>query len=233
MKKLYTSILILFLSSAIYAQTDPNLLGQWFLHYVEYTNSNRLYPPVGSIVDINFYPLSDPNFIVVDGTSTCNSFYGNYEVSNSNSSLNIINPAVTLVLCNNDTFDPSYLGIISDNANNFYDYTIDIPEESLTMIDLSGKKLVYGRQVLSTEDNEVFSNTIKVYPNPTQKELFISGVSINSKTTYTIYNLVGNVVVSENSLKQNQINVNSLKAGIYFLRITQNGKTSIKKFIKI
>ncbi|WP_420574246.1 T9SS type A sorting domain-containing protein [Kordia sp.] len=233
MKKIYFLIVILLFSFSSKAQTDPDLLGQWFLHYVEYTNSNRLYPPIGPTIDINFHPLSDPNFIVVDGNSSCNSFYGNYEVNNSNSSVDIINLSVTLAFCDGDTFDPSYLSIISDNTNNFYDYTIDLQTETLTMIDLLGTKLVYGRQVLSTKENDSFSNIIKLYPNPVQKELFVNGISSNSKVTYTIYNVIGNVVTSENLLQQYKINVQSLKAGIYFVQIQQEGKTAIKKFVKL
>jgi hypothetical protein len=231
MKKIYTTILILLVSYTINAQTDPDLFGQWFLHYIE-LNGNIINVPTGSTVDINFYTVTDPNYVLLEGNSTCNSFSANYVVNNSNSSVDIIIQAVTLAMCNGDTFDPTYLGIISDDTNNFYDYIIDLQAETLTMIDLLGTKLVYGRQVLSTEDTKTLSNSLKLFPNPAKNEVFVADFSIDSKTTYSIYNMTGSVIANEKPLKQNSIRISSLKAGVYFLRITQKGKTYLKKFIK-
>jgi heat shock protein HslJ len=230
MKKLYTTILILLLSYNINAQTDPDLLGQWFLHYME-LNGSTINVPNGSTVPINF--TSPGSFDSVSGDSTCNSFTAEYALSNSNSSIDITFTAQTLAMCYGDTFEPIYLAILGNDTTNFFDYTINLTDETLTMIDLLGKKLVYGRQVLSTEDNTILSNTLKVYPNPSKDKLFINGITIDATTSYTIYNLLGNIVNSKNILKENSLKVDFLKAGIYFLKITQKDKTYIKKFIKI
>ncbi len=233
MKKIYTSILVLFLSCAMYAQTDPDLLGQWYLHYME-INSTRTYVPAvinNPAVYITFNNDANTGLPTSQGDSSCNHFTANYEVNNTNTSVNLTTVIPTLLLCDGDTFEPTYISTLVNSTTNVFDYTIDIPEESLTMIDLLGVKLVYGRQVLSTEEHTSTLNTLKLYPNPAKYELFIADFSVDTNTTYTIYNLTGSII-SEKKLKENYINVNSLKAGVYFLRITQNGKTSIKKFIK-
>lgn len=233
MKKIYASILVLFLSCSLYAQNDPDLLGQWFLHYME-SNGSTINVPNGSTLPITFSSIDpDPFAENAVGNGTCNDFFGKYELSNGNTSLDIINLTQTLVMCNGDTFEPVYFGILGNNPSNSFNYTINLTDETLTMIDLLGEKLVYGRQVLSTEDNTLLSNTLKVYPNPAKKELFINGITIDSTTTYTIHNMIGNVVSSKNTLKGNSLKVDFLKAGIYFLKITQKDKTYIKKFIKI
>ncbi len=233
MKKLYILLLAVFASHATQAQDDPNLLGQWYLHYIE-SNGARIYVPNGSPLTITFSNL-DPNPLAenVVGFGTCNQFFGKYELNSGHTSLDVVNLLQTLVQCDNDTFEPIYFGILGSNSTNFFDYTIDLPNESLTMIDLLGEKLVYGRQVLSTKDNEIFSNTIQLYPNPAQKEIFMTGIATNSKTSYSIYNLVENVAVSERFMTQASLDVSQLKAGVYFIKIQQQGKTAVKKFVKI
>ncbi len=230
MKKIYTTILLLLLSYTTYSQTDPDLLGQWFLHYIE-SNGSRIDVPNGSTVPINF--TNPGSYDSASGDSTCNSFTAEYALSNSNTSMDLTFTAQTLAMCNGDTFDPTYLAILGNDTTNFFDYTINLTDETLTMIDLLGEKLVYGRQVLSTEEINASENSLKVYPNPAKEELYIQGITTNSNTTFTIYNLLGNTIISENSLKQNSINVASLEAGIYFLKITQKGKTYAKKFVKL
>ncbi|MFK7748834.1 MAG: T9SS type A sorting domain-containing protein [Kordia sp.] len=232
MKKLYTTFLILLVSYTINAQDDPDLLGQWFLHYIE-SSGSTIYVPNGDALPITFSSLDpDPLAENAVGLGTCNEFFGKYELSNGNTSLDIVSLNQTLVMCNGDTFEPVYFGILGNNGTNFFDYTINLTDETLTMIDLLGEKLVYGRQVLSIKDNDAFSNSIKVYPNPVQKELSLTGISANSKTSFSIYNITGNMIISERSLTQNTYDVTQLKVGVYFIKITQKGKTAVKKFVK-
>ncbi|WP_046757988.1 T9SS type A sorting domain-containing protein [Kordia jejudonensis] len=235
MKKLYTSILLLFLSYSIYGQNDPELLGQWYLHYVE-VNSNRTYVPASTnnpSVYLTFNNDGSPGFPTFDGDSSCNVVLGEYDVNATNGTINFPYYDSTLLLCQGDTFETMYLSVLFGGNPNTFNYTIDIPNESLTMVDLSGSILEYGRQALSTEENATTVNTVKLYPNPARETLFIADFSIDSTTSYTIYNLTGNSVITESKLTQNAIDINSLKAGVYFLRVTQQEKTTIKKFIKI
>ncbi|AXG72007.1 hypothetical protein KORDIASMS9_04269 [Kordia sp. SMS9] len=236
MKKLYILLLAVFASHTTQAQDDPNLLGQWFLHYIE-SNGTIMYPPSDganpSIIFSNLTP--NPFDFNGDGSGVCNSFFLHYELPNS-TTITISEFSSTLVFCNTnaqDAYEFMYFSILNNNPTSTFDYTIDLPNETLTMIDLLGEKLVYGRQILSTKDNEVFSNNIKVYPNPAQKEIFMTGIAANSKTSYSIYNLVGNVAVSERSMTQASLDVSQLKAGVYFIKIQQQGKTAVKKFVKI
>ncbi|WP_298419613.1 T9SS type A sorting domain-containing protein [uncultured Kordia sp.] len=235
MKKIYTSILVLFLSYSTYGQTDPDLLGQWYLHYMEINGTRTYVPPFthNPTVFITFNNNASSGLPTSQGDSSCNHFIAEYEVNNTNTSVNLTSVIPTLTLCMGDTFEPTYISILTNTTTNVFDYTVDIPEESLTMIDLSGKKLVYGRQVLSTEKHTSSLNSLKLYPNPVKKELFITDFPISTNTSYTIYNLTGNSIISEKKLIENHINVNALKAGVYFLKVTQNNKISMKKFIKI
>ncbi len=78
-------------------------------------------------------------------------------------------------------------------------------------------------------------NTISVYPNPAQNILHVKGLSSTQKIKLTVVDLNGNVVVSrELSVVSNVYNLNiaSLHAGNYLLKIETNGETVTKQFVK-
>jgi heat shock protein HslJ len=235
MKKIYLLLLLPFFVNTVKAQDDPELLGTWFLHYIE-TSGTTLYAQTTPF-PLSLTVTSSANFGAVSGDSTCNSFFYDYQISNGNTSIDVSNLIPTLALCppgnpDLETFELTYLGILGNEGTNFFDYTVDTTNNILTMTDLLGEKLVYGRQVLSTKSDELFSSTVKLYPNPVQKELFVTGITTNAKASYTVYSLVGNVVISERTLKQGSLDVSQLKAGIYFIEIQQQGQTAMKKFVK-
>lgn len=64
--------------------------------------------------------------------------------------------------------------------------------------------------------NKISNSTIRIYPNPAQKELFIKGVQDVVK--YEIINSIGQTVISGNTAQQS-INVSNLKTGIYIVKI--------------
>ena len=248
MKKLYIFILLVCTSYNIKAQDDPDLLGTWYLHYIE-SNGNIVFVPSNgnssivqpSIIFSNL--VTDPLEHNIEGDGMCNNFFAHYELP-GNDTVTIPIWSTTLIFCDEansgdssleqiEQYELLYFGILFDTSTTTtFNYTIDTTNNILMMVDSQGEKLVYGKQILSTKDNEVFSKNIQLYPNPAQKELFITGISINTKTSYSIYNLIGNTIISNKQLIEKRIDVHSLKAGTYFLKVSQNGNTSVKKFIK-
>jgi hypothetical protein len=71
-------------------------------------------------------------------------------------------------------------------------------------------------------------NIIKVYPNPVKDKLFIQGLL--KPTKISVYNLLGKLVLSKITL--NEINVNNLQRGIYIIKIKEEQREVIRKFIK-
>ena len=69
---------------------------------------------------------------------------------------------------------------------------------------------------------------ISIYPNPTNDKLFIQGLSSSSKVS--IYNVLGKLVLSQTISKE--IDVNNLQSGIYIIKITDEQKEIVRKFIK-
>ncbi|HEA29747.1 MAG TPA: T9SS type A sorting domain-containing protein [Leeuwenhoekiella sp.] len=85
---------------------------------------------------------------------------------------------------------------------------------------------------LSTENSN--RPEIYVYPNPTENLLNINfESSIFNKINLDIYDILGNEIFSS-VINKNEKNIDFSKypTGIYFLKITIDGKTSTKKIIK-
>ncbi|MGB2483217.1 MAG: PEP/pyruvate-binding domain-containing protein [Flavobacteriaceae bacterium] len=76
------------------------------------------------------------------------------------------------------------------------------------------------------DENEI--NIIKVFPNPVENTLFISGNS--QYYDIEIFNLLGQKVNSK--LRSNSVDMSSLEDGIYLLKINDNGNVYSKKIIK-
>ena len=79
---------------------------------------------------------------------------------------------------------------------------------------------------LSTEDNS--KNIVKVYPNPVKDKLFIQGLL--KPTKISVYNVLGKLILSKITL--NEINVNNLQSGIYIIKVKEEQKQIVRKFIK-
>ncbi|MFK5877988.1 MAG: T9SS type A sorting domain-containing protein [Flavobacteriaceae bacterium] len=77
------------------------------------------------------------------------------------------------------------------------------------------------------------TNSLTVYPNPTQSELnFVSNkTNFIEPITYFIADITGKVVM-KGTIINNRVDVNRLNSGIYFVTINVNGLKEVTKFIK-
>ncbi|NMH89519.1 T9SS type A sorting domain-containing protein [Flavivirga algicola] len=77
-------------------------------------------------------------------------------------------------------------------------------------------------------DKEVnFKTEIKIYPNPTNNYISLSGLS--AAKNYTIYNVLGKKVAKGIIANNSKTNVKFLNKGLYLLKIENHG---IVKFIR-
>lgn len=99
--------------------------------------------------------------------------------------------------------------------------------------DCNGLVRLNGTATLSIQESELDSDSAYVFPNPAHDELNISvkkNIQINA---VTIYNIIGQRIISIANPKTNSnINIASLRAGHYFIKIDSNGSSVTKKFIK-
>ena len=76
-------------------------------------------------------------------------------------------------------------------------------------------------------------NDVSVYPNPAQNVLHVVGLSANAKLT--VVDFSGNIVVSSELRAVSggyDLNIASLHAGNYLLKIETNGEVVMKQFVK-
>lgn len=75
----------------------------------------------------------------------------------------------------------------------------------------------------------IFSNSLKLVPNPAKNWVQIFG-DFDAITAVEIFDIQGKLVKEIVSF-QDQINLSDLKAGLYFVQITANNKTTAKKLV--
>ena len=77
--------------------------------------------------------------------------------------------------------------------------------------------------------NKTENDIIKVYPNPANNIMLISGLSHSTKIS--IYDMFGNLILSDHHV-ENQIDVSNLSAGVYVIKIWYGEVVVTRKFIK-
>lgn len=78
--------------------------------------------------------------------------------------------------------------------------------------------------VLSVAEN-LYKIAIKLYPNPVEDILYVSSQQQLSSEKYTVFDVNGKSVLSGELGFNNQININHLNAGFYFLSLNQGLQT--------
>lgn len=124
---------------------------------------------------------------------------------------------------------------------NFYDVdyiTTTIPTVATDIIALVGQYNTTYQ--ITARDLADFSNTaavseniitgLQIYPNPATGNVLNIRTATNGAKTITIYNVLGNKVFTT-STADTQISLPTIKAGIYLLNVTENGKTATTKLM--
>ena len=79
---------------------------------------------------------------------------------------------------------------------------------------------------MSLDENET---EFVIYPNPANSTLYIN--CGNAEYSYTMYNGMGQVVANGNAQGTEQINVNNMTKGVYFLRLTSGTQVRVEKVV--
>ena len=88
--------------------------------------------------------------------------------------------------------------------------------------------------LLSTDKGYYFSG-LKVYPNPTKRDLYIENLSLQSITSFSLRNLSGKAVLEGNILyRYTNLTLETLPSGIYFISFMNgSGIIATEKIIKL
>ncbi len=82
---------------------------------------------------------------------------------------------------------------------------------------------------------DIISPKIILYPNPTSRLITLSGFIFTSEINLTLYSIQGKEILSENEIPKTadiSLDISNLKTGVYFLKITSEGTSTVKKIVK-
>ncbi|WP_343657761.1 PQQ-dependent sugar dehydrogenase [Chryseobacterium sp.] len=103
-------------------------------------------------------------------------------------------------------------------GNNFSTFGQDNQKELYVAAVNSGKIFKITTGTLATQENNTLG-TIKVYPNPASKEIFIEGIK-DEKATLEIINSEGRKVLTADKISNGTgINISGIPAGVYFINL--------------
>lgn len=83
--------------------------------------------------------------------------------------------------------------------------------------------------------NENVLEGLRIYPNPTLGIITLSGFTFTSEISLTLYSLQGKKILSEVVMPKTgtlSLDLSNLNSGVYFLKITSEGVSTVKKIIK-
>ncbi|MBO9693573.1 PQQ-dependent sugar dehydrogenase [Chryseobacterium sp.] len=104
------------------------------------------------------------------------------------------------------------------SGNNFSTFGQDNQKELYVAAVNSGKIFKITTGTLATQENNTLG-TIKVYPNPASKEIFIEGIK-DEKATLEIINSEGRKVLTADKISNGTgINISGIPAGVYFINL--------------
>ena len=103
---------------------------------------------------------------------------------------------------------------------------------SLKNIENSGKQ---DSPIMAGVKDELAVNSIQIYPNPADNDLFINSEGIMSLDNIMIYDMLGNQILALpiNSYAPTPINITQYQAGAYIVRFYSEDKLiETKMFVK-
>jgi hypothetical protein len=102
-----------------------------------------------------------------------------------------------------------------------------IPCDSLPFID--SFKFSFTVSEFHTGLDEIDVSKIYLYPNPVFNKIHFSA-TLPERMNLEIFDISGRIICLP--LKENEIDVTNLSAGLYFIRLQQNGENIVRRFIK-
>ncbi|MBW2938539.1 T9SS type A sorting domain-containing protein [Aureisphaera sp. CAU 1614] len=225
MKKII--LFFLFVSIKGLAQ-DPDFFQTWYLYHMLFENSPSIHvgdfdPPISPTLTIN------PN-LEFNGEGACNTFQGTfiYEFEG----FEVETSTYTTAVCGEeqDNFEQLYFGFFSIGTP--FGIQIEDQGDNIQRLQIHGGTfrdlIYYNTPNLSIEAFN--QQNILISPNPASKTLFITSENLQMEQL-SVFNLSGQKVMELKEVAT-EIDVSSLQNGIYFLKITSEEGTAIKKFVK-
>ena len=129
--------------------------------------------------------------------------------------------------------DATYMSVVAVLEGNTFSATVNNLEMNTDYVvrpyAVVGGSRIYGEEVRFhtwVEGVGELSQSLKVYPNPAGEYLYVEG----GMTSLEVYNALGQRLLSQQVTGHAKIDLSDYTPGIYFLRVSNNGETLVKKF---
>jgi len=211
--------------------TEPALPNTWYL--TEYHNDLEEDLDIASIE-----PPISPNLVITENLeftaeAACNTFSGRFIEDTNGEGFVLQDFQKTTNACTDPEhiqFETDYENALAQSGNLFFNTngTTNGDEYLRASNQLFGFMNFRNTPLLGASENSVID--FALFPNPVSSELNIVSAT-EAIDSVVVFGLNGNrVLVSEDNIRS--IDVSSLTSGLYFVQISSEGKTSVKKFIK-
>jgi hypothetical protein len=169
--------------------------------------------------------------------------FSDYHTSDSSQMLVIKTDSMGFSGCNEFTSHPVIVNDLLAVTNSNYSQHSGMTMNSITLT-TSNRVISDSTYCLLTAVNEIPINaSFNIFPNPVSETLFVKNISsalqnnnLYKKNSITIYNLIGEKIIVPAFLYRQEnyfeLNVSSLKEGMYLLEILTDNEISVQKFIK-
>ncbi|MCD6555941.1 MAG: T9SS type A sorting domain-containing protein, partial [Bacteroidales bacterium] len=195
-------------------------------NYVSVQNRNKLYNYFKIFIDLK------KNYDVFSTTDYDISFSGNMK------QIVLRSPSLNVVILGNFDVSEHYAVPDFSASSIWYDYYTHEEYSGSNSVTLGpGEYKIFTSEMLDIPDipeavEEINNNsTFNIYPNPAYDKIHISDIS--SFSEIILLDIQGKIIKEIASSSINEINISSLKSGIYFIRAIKGNTISYKKFVKI
>ena len=114
--------------------------------------------------------------------------------------------------------------VVKQGSNDITAFTLDGNTFFVNIYPSDGSFSIAADITTGTSFDAIVGNEFEVYPNPANNVIYVSG-QVNK---ITVVSSAGQQVLTSSS---NQLDVSSLSAGVYFIRV--NNSSSLKKIVKL
>ncbi|GGH35972.1 hypothetical protein IA57_06935 [Mangrovimonas yunxiaonensis] len=187
------------------------------------SSGNTVTPQLVTIADLNANPddyeselvaLQNVSFVAGDGVATFDTGQ-NYDVTDGTNT----------IVKRTDFFGADYINELIPSGN--------IANLTAVAGEFNGTAQIYVRNLnditLSTQTINA-ATAFNLYPNPTNTGYVTIASAKNSAIAVEVYNILGKQVLNS-TLTNNNLNVSALAAGMYILKISQDGASTTKKLV--
>ncbi len=187
------------------------------------STGNSITPQIISISEFNNDPDSYESELIAFQNITVSDIIDGDGTFQGGESYEISNGSETSVLRTN-FYDADYIGSV-------------LPSNTINLVGLgaefNGNAQIYPRNsndidaTLATKSNTQIN--FSLYPNPAKGQVTIQTETTNA-VQVEVFDILGKKVIAK-KVSNGNLNISSLNAGLYLVKVTQNGVTSTKKLI--